>query len=398
MVSNARFLRWMMGLQLLAVMTVVFNHLSLSLLKLTPPVFSNEVYAQPALWGINFLFLSSGLLVHWLHERQFPVQTGWLANTANYIARRFLFLAVPCWAVYFFDVFVLSYKDFGPSPILAQAAASLTTLSQTWIYAIVGGTSLGQPLNASNMAWLGSCLLLLGVFYAVTRAGWARLGGWVALVLMVLFAALQGLQYWALDTYQTELVAYGTERYGTLPAGYTLWAYFFEYSPYAHLATFLTGVAFAQALRAGMFRTDTTWFVLAILGILLSALGTSSPTKFLGLNLIVIGVLIYLCSQPVTAAGPAPSQLRMILRGLVTRLSPAAYAIWTLHLAMQLPFISTALDTSLLGVKLYLVARVLFMTGMMLMMCYGFAILIFEPVRRHLLGWLHLEDSDDRFI
>lgn len=399
MVITHRFEQRIMIGQVLAVLAVCINNLPLTLLRVTPPVFSPEVHSQIALWGIGYLFLSAGFLAHWKGETLMPADKPWLEATAGYIVSRFLFLALPCYAVYLFDVFLLSFKDFGPSENLLKAAPALLTLSQTWVYALVGNASLGQPLNGANMAWFGSSLFFLAIVYAVTRSLWSRMGGTIALAALLLLLLGQAAQYWALNSYQSAILAYATDFYGEKPASFDLWSYFFEFSPYAHLLTFLAGVALAQTMRKGATERMPVLALIAGISVGLSLFGSLLLTKFLGLNIIILTFLQFFsdANAPVRLA-PQPAGIVARIRHWCRHLPGSAYAILILHLAMMLPFASGAVDHGTLSGKLYLLLRVVVVMSFLLTLCVGLDRLIMKPLRRRILSRLNIEGSHDRFI
>ena len=400
MVNSARLFRLVLTVQFLAVLGYCFSHLAVSLLKLSPPVFSSQTYMHPAVWGINFLFVSSGFLVHMRREELMPANVSWLSGTAAYLTGRFWLLAIPCYAAYIFDIGVLSFRDFGPSPNLALIGPSLLTLSQTWVYAIIGDTSLGQPLNGANVAWLGSCLLFTSIFYALTRSLWARMSGPVAVGVVIFALAAQAAQYWLLEKHTGDLLAYDSANFSTKNADYSLFTYFFQFSPYTYLASFIAGVALADVCRHGLLIKLPFQVGLAVAAFALLFADILPPARYIGANALLLALLAWLARdtrQPEDEASLAAS-VPVGWRSRFATLTESAYTVWTLHLVMLLPFTAKALDYSFAAGKIYLTGRVLVVAVMIMMLCAGLHIYIFEPLRRAILTRLDVEAGNDRFI
>jgi peptidoglycan/LPS O-acetylase OafA/YrhL len=403
MVMNDRLFRAILGVQFAAVLGICFNHLAISLLKFSPPAFADATYAALAEWGVGALFMTSGFLLHWRSPFLLPPATAALERISVFLSRRFLWLTIPCLAVYLIDIMIISFHDFGPSRNLLTVAPLLITLSQTWIYGTVGLVSIGQPLNASNMAWIASALFFLSILYALTHTIFSRLAPRVALLTVLMFSLLHYGMFLVLKTQMPDIVAYGVSVYGDrLAPSYTIGSWLIFYSPYAHVFPFLVGVALAQMARSETRPDRIALATLAMISAIAIALGDASAVRFLGVNVAILSALIWW----VGAGAPAGNWTNGMRKrfpggsGFLTALGQSAYGLLIFHMIFYLPLRHQGGVSLNYLMDVYLFGRVLIVTAMVCLFSYGFLVYIAAPLRLRLLRLLgaDLDGVNDQFI
>jgi hypothetical protein len=403
MVMNDRLFRMVLIVQLAGVLGICFNHLAISLLKFSPPAFADATYASLAEWGVGALFMTSGFLLHWRSPFLLPPATPALERISVFLSRRFLWLSIPCLAAYLIDIMIISFHDFGPSRNLLTVAPLLLTLSQTWFYGTIGLVSIGQPLNASNMAWIASCLFFLSILYALTHTIFSRLGSRVSLLAVVVFSLSHYGMFLFLKTQMPDIMAYGVSVYGDrLAPSYTIGSWLLFYSPYAHVFPFLTGIALAQVARSETPPDRIVLGILAIIALAAMTLGGASAVKYAGLNLAILTALIWWAGAEVPGNKWMQDLGKALPAGarVLTALGQSAYGLLIFHMIFYLPLrhqngmrLNYVMDS-------YLFGRVLIVTAMVCLFSYGFLVYIAAPLRLRLLRLLgaDLDGVNDQFI
>lgn len=384
----------MLALQLAAVAGICFNHLVISLLRAEPPIFSDRVYAIPAEWGVALLFLSSGFLTHWLSPSLLPEALPLVKRLTSFVVRRFLWLAIPSFAVFAVDAVLLSYADFGPSPRLLSVTPFVATLTQTWVYGTVGLTSIGQPLNTANMAWIASCLFFMACCYAVVHRLTLRLSATVAIAAAIAFAAGHWAQYAWLNTHLPAIMRDAVELYGDrLGVSYSYGAWLTFYSPYAHICAFLAGVCLAQFARVRTARDPIALGAAVVAGVALFSTAPHTNTAMLGVSMCLFSAILWFTYR----AEPSESAWRY--DELIGRILLTASGLLIFHLAFYVPLSANAVATQNASLPaIYLFARVAAVTALVMVLSYRFTMFVAEPLRLRILALLEVNDADDRYL
>lgn len=394
MVVSHRIKNTVLLVQLAAAGAVCVSHIPTSLLRGVSIRYLDASSPSFALWGIGFLFLSSGFLTHGMSDVFFrPGKAGWL-QALEFVCRRFWRLALPVFAVVAFDVYIEAYADFGNANT-GRAAPFLVTLTQTWYYRILGNTSLPLPIGGANMAWLGANLLFLSIAYAATRRFWQQAGPALSAALVVVCATLYAGQYALLSGFGPAINAWAVQRYGTdIAAAHTMLVWLYEYSPYSHVLCFACGVALAQFLSEEWAHRHLVSALIAAASILLIIAGNDTRVVVLGANiLLILAIVVWRPLVHPRAAGELP----MHPGGLLLRLGATAYELFTIHLIIFIP-LSIAMTPVLDGFGItFMIGRLIAAGALTLMICLGLSELVFQPARVRINRWFGLEDADDRY-
>lgn len=365
MVTSSRTTVAIQALQLLAVLAVCFNHWSISLLKGVPSFFSEAAYREPALFGLMFLFTSSGFLTHsYFSERQ-AASVG-RDIRLDFVVSRYWRLALPAIAAVGFDYFVQGFADQSQTNDVLRALPFLLTLTQTWHYAVLGATSLAEPTGGSNMAWLGSDLFFLTIFYGVTVRFWQReLSPRTTSGLLCLCVAIATTYFWGLGKFTHEIANWAGGRYGLdLGIDYTLVRWLYKYCPYIYLPAFVSGVLIAHLNQSGNVQLLSR-VPIFLLGI---SLLIPTPAKYLCWALLL---MILTIRWSFIIEEGSPWDKRLVTTGLLARLGTSAYEIYVLHLLIFLAFtLSATPGLSAYNITL-LFGRVLAVNLLMILLCVG---------------------------
>lgn len=405
LVMGSTVLRAVVLIQFAGVLGICFNHLSITLLRFSPPAFSDTVYAEPARWGVAALFLTSGFLLHWRAPVLMPESAPVIGSIATFLVRRFLWLAIPALAAMLVDMMVLSFKDFGPSHDLLNVAPLLLSLSQTWIYDTIGHVSIGQPMNTSNMAWISSCLFLFSIVYAILHRLVDRMSFGAAFAAVLLCCAAHLIGFSVLEHHMPDIIGYGQSVYGDRLAGaYTLAAWATFYSPYAHLMPFLAGVSLAQIAATTHGRHSIPLALLVLAGGSLMMLGQFPGIRYLGVNVILLTAIIWwTIERPQRSAdlidSLAARRAPHLQSSVLDKLGLSAYALLLFHMIFYFPLQHRGGISSFYGLFwIYVSIRAIMVTAMVALFSYGFIANVALPLRRAVLRRLALDDTDDKFI
>lgn len=396
MVGAERIRERILIFQLLAALAVCFNHFSISMLKGVDAGISASVYANVAIWGISFLFVSSGFLLHLDFRRAHPAFAVTWREKAELVFRRYWRLMLPVAVAVLVDVLVVSFADFGESPHTRTALPFLLTLSQTWVYKYFGQVSLALPIGGANMAWLGANLFFASIVYALTAGVWRRIEMRPAIAVAVVLAALDAIYYFVLSTRADAIATLAATRYGADVGGaYTVWSWLYEYAPYPHIPAFFCGVLLAQMMGNGRACTAGV-AAIGVAGFALVLFGSDAMPRFLGLNLLLIIALRHVGLGSRTMPG-LDSGWRRLRSGLL-QISCYSYEIYVLHLVIYLPFVRSFVPAPGFGTGLMLFGGVVAVTALMLLFCYGIATFLTEPLRQRILAWFGLTWREDRVV
>ena len=377
-------------LQLCAVLGVCFNHWSITLLKGSPRFFSDAAYREPALFGLTFLFLSSGFLSQYSFAG-LQAASGGKSIRMDFIVGRYWRLLLPVLAAVAFDYWLQGFADQSQTSDVPRALPFLLTLTQTWQYSILGATSLAEPAGGSNMAWLGANMFFFSVLFGVTARFWNRIQSVRLLCLMLgSCAVLLAIYLKGLDYLMQQINDWAALRYGPdLHVDYTLVRWLFEYSPYVSLPVFISGLLVARLIQVAKFRL--------LGGIIIAALlfGTFVPghAAYLAWSVVLL-VFSARCIEVFLDADSRCGQL-LSSSGLLARLGACAYEIYVLHLVIYLAFTLAVMPAmNAYGASL-LAGRVLVVNGLMLLLCLGLAELYFFRWLARLTSVLGFEDVGD---
>lgn len=376
-------------MQLLAVFGVCFNHWSITLLKGLPGFFSGVAYREPAMFGLVFLFMSSGFLIHSYFSR-LQDENDLTLSGLDVIASRFWRLLLPVLAAVAFDYLLQGFSDQRQTMDVPRALPFLLTLTQTWYYKVLGATSLAEPSGGSNMAWLGADLFFLVIFYGITFSLWNRIRSpkiMIGIVMLCMLALAVYLKM-VLDL-QSKINIWSTAHYGAdLANAYQLSPWLIEYNPYVHLPAFIIGIMAARFLEndSGV-RLRGIIFISLIYAILI-------PTyaRYLGLSLVVLIILVrwswILDERSVWYARLSPG-------GLLDRLGSSAYEVYVLHLVIYHVFtLSVTPNPDAYSLVLVFI-RLVAVNLLVMMLCVGFTEKYFMPWEERIvrkLGFLYIKE------
>lgn len=390
MVKNTLVVNVVRVLQLFAVLGVCFNHWSITLLKGSPPFFSDAAYREPALLGLTFLFLSSGFLSQYSFSG-LQAANGDKSFRMGFIVGRYWRLLMPVLAAVAFDYWLQGFADQSQTHDGPRALPFLLTLTQTWHYSILGATSLAEPAGGSNMAWLGANLFFLAVLFGGTARLWGRIRSVWVLCLMLTACAVVLAVYLNVIHFLTQWInGWAADRYGSdLPAAYGLSAWLVEYCPFVHIPTFLAGVLLARLSQVAESRFQGGILVVALMfGVLVPGHAAYLGWSVALLVLVTRSALVFL---------DVDSGYGRFLdsSGLFARLGACAYEVYVLHLVIYLAFTLGAVPSmNAHGVTL-LAGRVLVVNGLMLLLCLGLAELYFFRWQAHLAVAFGFENIED---
>lgn len=369
---NASVVTLVRVMQLCAVMGVCFNHWSITLLKGSPSFFSDGSYREPAMFGLVFLFLSSGFLSQYSFSG-FRSASSDRNFRLDFIAGRYWRLLLPVLAALAFDYWLQGFADHRQTSDVPRALPFLLTLTQTWHYSILGATSLAEPAGSSNMAWLSANLFFLAIFFGVTARFWDRIRSARVLCMMLLACAVVWTVYLrGLDYLTPQINYWAAQRYGPeLHVDYTLVRWLFEYCPYIYLPVFISGLLVARLFQVAESRFLGSLVVAALL------FGSFVPghAAYLGWSV----VLLVLVTRWASVSLDTDSRCGRLLdsSGLLARLGACAYEVYVLHLVIYLAFALAVMPAmNAHGVTL-LTGRLLAVNALMLLLCLGFAELYF---------------------
>jgi hypothetical protein len=400
MVSGRRLLRTgsqqrlvleiLLFLQFLAVIGVCLNHLPITFLKDTPGNWSGYIFLEPAVWGIGFLFMSSGYITLSRDSALFS-PTNARVTLLESIFRRFWRLALPSFLAIAMDYGLILANGGIGSNDPQRALPFELTLSQSWFYKPLGLGSITEPMMGSNMAWFGSSLFFLFLVYAFTRKFWLRVGQRAVCSLLALFAAGEFFQNALLSSHTAGLNAWTAEHYGSkLDAAYGLHYWLTTYSPYGQLIAFLSGVALANLASKGPQGMTVFRNVGLFIGIAVAMFGAEIFTRAWGFNLALISLISRL--PRVSHVALSRSSARKWLR--FTRYS---YEVFILHLVVfDLVVLAFGVPKYRPG-GLNLTLRTLFGAGSSIAICCIIAAVLLDPIRNRINAWARVERIDDGF-
>lgn len=385
MVNDSRVPIAIQLIQLVAVLGVCFNHWSITLLKGSPSVFSAAAYREPAMFGLVFLFVSSGFLTQWHYSEQLSANEGEHFRL-DFMLSRYWRLVLPVAAAITFDYFLQGFADQSQTKDVVRALPFLLTLTQTWHYSVLGATSLAEPAGGSNMAWLGANLFFLSVMYGVTAPLWNRIKSKKVLSGILVFCGIVLAGYLSLIEHLTpQINSWAALKYGSdLQDAYSLSPWLIEYCPYVNLPAFLAGIAIARFIQISNSRQTSWIFVSAIC----YAFFIHNHAAYMGWS-VAICILI---ARWIAVTPDAQSRWSIFLSpsGLAARLGACAYEVYVLHLLIYLAFtLATLPSLSAYGVAL-LFGRVVVVNLLMVLLCVGFAEVYFSGWQRRITTWLGL--------
>lgn len=250
--SEVRFraLDWM---RYAAVLAVMFNHFSSTILRLPTPLFGPEVYVEPARAGITFLFVSSGFILHWRYGTRLQWRSG--GQIATFVMRRLWVLVPPVLLVVAMDLFAGSTAIETRAGSVAVALPAFLTLTQSWTFATIGNATTTFPWGAANLAWLASDLFFVYLLYLLIFSGVRRLSGRVAMVVGIALAVVQLGLFSCITAHQPAIFAEAGKVFGAravapeTPVAYSMLKWLTFYAPYVRAFEFLIGVTLAQVCR-----------------------------------------------------------------------------------------------------------------------------------------------------
>lgn len=381
---SGRFLEWA---QFAAVVAVCLNHLKLTLLAAQPGFLPEWVLTKPALVGIQLLFLSSGYLAQLNAGGESGGKLSEAGKPAS-LASLFLLLALPCYAIFIWDVLVMWSGDFGPSLRLLKVWPQFIALTHTWGYDASGGVSVGLPLNSANTAWLGSCLLFLALVHVFVTTKIANLRAATVWLLLLSFLLLHAMQFHLLSRNLPAITTFGTSAFGVLADDYSLARWMVEFSPFAYFLTFFTGTMLCRLVQLGRF-TAAGFAAISAVGACEMYFVPFWPAQSFGTALIIVGGLAiasqHLRSPDLGASTP--------LVTVASTIRHARYDIFVTHLAFFQLFTShVVVDASAWG-SVYLLLRVFIVSVFIFAICAGLSRFVLDPVRRCIIR--DKEGSDD---
>jgi peptidoglycan/LPS O-acetylase OafA/YrhL len=274
-------------LRFVAVVGILFNHWSGSLLHFPKPVFSALIYDQAAKSALTVLFTSSGFLIHWNYRQKIRFGNGWALSASEFLLKRLSVIVPIAFFCIFVDLFASNFISATNMYASLRALPYFATLSQAWFYSIEGSKTLTFPFAASNLTWLGSSLFFLYLLYPILGpiATKAR-----SIKLIALFGTLLFLGHFFylnyLVSHYEQINIYAAANFGDLaspangPAAYSFFYWLGLYSPYGRIPEFAIGICLAEAVT----------------------LSLSEARYRLGINIRSIIILLVAASAPVTFA------------------------------------------------------------------------------------------------
>ena len=365
---NKNYILTVVGfMQLLAVMGVCFNHWSITLLKGSTPFFSAAAYREGAMFGLMFLFFSSGVM----SQLVFSDLSIWGERKAriDFVIGRYIRLVTPVIIAVAIDYWLQGFADHIQTKDVLRATPFILTLTQTWHYSILGATSLAEPAGGSNMAWLGADLFFLSVFFGVTTRIWNKIKSAKILCFILAISVVVLAAYLNIINYKAqEIDMWAANRYGAnLHADFGLRQWLFEYSPFVNIPAFLAGILLARILRLENGRLLGGVFVIAAI----FALVCPGDAAYLGWSIAITILVVRWIQTSITEESKAARLLDSA--GIVARLGSSAYEVYVLHLIIYSAFTLAATPAmSAYGIVL-LIGRLLAVNFLMLVLCLGFA-------------------------
>lgn len=382
--SEVRFraLDWM---RYAAVLAVMINHLSSTLLRLPAPLFGPSIYIEPAQVGITFLFVSSGFILHWRYGNR--LKWRWDGQIATFMVRRLWVLAPPVLLIVAMDLFAGATAIETRAGSVAVALPAFATLTQSWTFSTIGNATTTFPWGAANLAWLASDLLFMYLLYLLVFSGVRTLSRRVAIILVITLVIVQlGIFSW-MAVHQPAILAEAGKIFGAravapeTPAAYSVFKWLTFYAPYARAFEFLIGVALAQMCRAGDGHSKSGYIAV---GFTLVAVGAASyGLRFDPSNLVAPAFRYDCLAGGLVLLGWGAGE-STITRSTWSLLPLSAYVLWLWHMfwfnAYALPDLSAVTSRD----AWFIAGRVTILTTFVIVTSYG----LWDLWRRCTPAWL----------
>ncbi|MGC4071643.1 MAG: hypothetical protein QM760_03865 [Nibricoccus sp.] len=368
-----------------AVLAVMLNHLSSTLLHLPTPLFGPGVYVEPARAGITFLFMSSGFILHWRYGPKLQWRVGWADRVV--LARRLWVLAPPVLLVVAMDLFAGSTAIEARAGSVAVALPAFATLTQSWTFATMGNATTVFPWGAANLAWLASDLFFMYLLYLLVFPAARSLSARASMGAGLALAIVQMAAFFWVTRHQPTVLTEAGKMFGAravapeTPAAYSALSWLTFYTPYVRAFEFLLGVALAQICRLGnsasRSRCVAAGVVLAVVGV------ASYGLHFDPSNLVALAFRYDCLAGGLVLLGWGAGE-STITRSTWSSLPLSAYVLWIWHMfwfnAYALPDLSAVTSRD----AWFIAGRIAILTAFVIVTGYG----LWDLWRRCTPAWL----------
>ena len=240
-------------LPLLGVITVLINHLPISLLHTSQPVLPLWLTRDLPEAGITLIFICSGHLLHRVTSHRTLSTTAGRVEALGTLLTALALLCPTVWLCLAADLLVSGYPIIAKSNGVIHALPFSATLTQNWSFQTLGDATLVAPFTSSNVTWLGGSLLFVILLYVFASAliNRIRRAGSGLIVVLILAALYIGFHAY-LQLHRLQINAEAISTYGPLaggppsPPAFSYFKWLEIYAPWSRIPEFFLGVTLAR--------------------------------------------------------------------------------------------------------------------------------------------------------